>query len=124
MSKKGDVSLTYIVIAALSLVALVVIILFFTGGMQKLITGQQEVLEGTVPDWQMKAWTTRCEFACTQENKADFCGATFTADTNKDNQDDVYYVCNTAKTTATAPNVDVKGPQDLNIQCDKINSCS
>ena len=118
--KKGDISMNYVIIAAIALVVLVVIILFFTGGMQKLIKGQTSVVEGVVPDWQLKAWTTRCQFACTQANKNDFCKTLFKADTDGDGNDDTYYVCNTARTTATAPSGALIS---LNVQCNEIKSC-
>ncbi|MDP2909420.1 MAG: hypothetical protein Q8N77_06470 [Nanoarchaeota archaeon] len=123
MYKKGDISLNYIIIAALALVALVVIILFFTGGMQKLITGQKEVVEGVVPNWKISAWTTRCEFACTQQNKVDFCKTVFKADTNNDKQDDTYYVCNSAKSSEDTTTLTGLTKQSLEVQCDKIPTC-
>lgn len=123
MYKKGDISLNYIIIAALALVALVVIILFFTGGMQKLITGQKEVVEGVVPNWKISAWTTRCEFACTQQNKVDFCKTVFKADTNNDKQDDTYYVCNSAKSSEDTATLTGLTKQSLEVQCDKIPAC-
>lgn len=123
MYKKGDISLNYIIIAALALVALVVIILFFTGGMQKLITGQKEVVEGVVPNWKISAWTTRCEFACTQQNKVDFCKTVFKADTDNDKKDDTYYVCNSAKSSEDTATLTGLTRQSLEVQCDKILTC-
>jgi len=118
--KKGDISMNYIIIAAIALVVLIVIILFFTGGMQKLIKGQTSVVEGVVPDWQLKAWTTRCQFACTQVNKDDFCNTLFKTDTDGDGNDDTYYVCNTGKTKATSPSGTLNS---LDVKCDEITSC-
>lgn len=93
MYKKGDISMTYIVVAALALVALIVIILFFTGGMSKLIKGQTEVIAGTVPDWQIQAWSTRCKFACTSNNIKDYCTTPFKFDKDEDGSADAYYTC-------------------------------
>lgn len=123
MYKKGDISLNYIIIAALALVALVVIILFFTGGMQKLITGQKEVVEGVVPNWKISAWTTRCEFACTQQNKVDFCKTVFKADTDNDKKDDTYYTCNNKATPDSKDTEGLPNKLDLGVGCDKIPIC-
>lgn len=94
MNKKGQgISMTYIIIAALALVVLVVIVLFFTGGISKLTGGQKGLVEGAVPQWQMKLWTDRCKQACDLENKEDFCETVFIADINDDGIDDTFYMC-------------------------------
>jgi len=116
MNKKGQgISMTYIIIAALALVVLITIIIFFTGGMQALIGGQKEVVEGVVPDWKIKTWTTRCEFACSQENKVDFCETKFKAEEGADK----YYVCN-ADNNKAEPTDKETTEEGLGIACDTI----
>ena len=55
--------MTYIVIAALALIALVVIILFFTGGMSALFKKQVETV-GATSDKEA-IWIAQCKTYCT-----------------------------------------------------------
>lgn len=61
MDKKGQgISMTYIVIAALALVVLVVIILFFTGALERMFTQQKDIVEGATQH-QQDIWRARCK---------------------------------------------------------------
>ena len=61
MNKRGQgISMTYIIVAALALVVLITIILFFTGGLQKLFKAQQETVEGAT-DQQLEIWRGQCK---------------------------------------------------------------
>lgn len=76
MNKKGDLSLNYIVIAALALVVLVVIILFFTGGLKTLFTLTKEHTL-SASDQELAIWRGQCELYCAGEQKANFCNNEF-----------------------------------------------
>lgn len=46
MNKKGlDISLNFIIIAALALIALIIMVLIFTGGMEKIIGQQKNIVD-------------------------------------------------------------------------------
>jgi len=51
MDKRGQgISMTYIVIAALALIVLIVIFLFFTGALSEMFSRQTEVVEGATQE--------------------------------------------------------------------------
>lgn len=70
MNKKGvSLSMEFIIIAALALLALIVIALFFTGGAEKLF-GKQKGAVGVTVDPQIKGLaTSTCQLSCTLGNK-------------------------------------------------------
>ncbi len=71
VSKKGQgLSVTYIVIIALSLIVLILIALWFTGSL-KFLTGKQKGVVGA--SGQEKAlWRSNCELWCSLENKESY----------------------------------------------------
>lgn len=72
MNKRGQgISMTYIIIAALALVVLVTIILFFTGGLQTLFQAQKESVEGAT-DQQLEIWRAQCTLYCSLEQTENF----------------------------------------------------
>ncbi len=118
MNKRGQgISMEFIIIAAIALIVLIVIILFFTGGIQKLTGGQKEVIAGTVPDWQIKAWESRCKLSCSASNFNDYCKTAFKADTDGDGDSDVYYTC--SKTNSNPQDTTgLKFENGLGVECD------
>lgn len=63
INKKGQgVSMTYIVIAALALIVLVVIVLFFTGGMENLFEKIKGTTEGA--GGEKTVWISQCKIYC------------------------------------------------------------
>lgn len=69
MNKKGQgISMTYIIIAALALIALVVIILFFTGGMTEIFSKITGTVEGSTQGSVLEM--NQCKLYCTTGNKA------------------------------------------------------
>lgn len=68
MSRKGDISMNYIVVAAIALVVLVVIILFFTGGLQTIFQQQKETVEGATAQ-QFEIWRGQCKLYCSLGQK-------------------------------------------------------
>lgn len=69
MNKKGqEISMTYIVVAAIALVVLIVAILFFTGGLQAIFKAQKETVAGAT-DQQLEIWRGQCKLYCSLEQK-------------------------------------------------------
>jgi len=69
VDKKGQgISMTYIIIAALGLVVLVVIILFFTGGIGSLFGQQQQTVEGAT-EQQLEIWRGQCKLYCSLDQE-------------------------------------------------------
>lgn len=68
MNKKGmDISLNFIILAVLALIALIVIALFFTGGLTNLFKQQQTV--GDIRADKIAYYATKCELYCTTGDK-------------------------------------------------------
>ena len=64
MNKKGmDISLNFIILAVLALIALIVIALFFTGGLTNLFRQTEEV--GSISAQKMALYKSECELYCT-----------------------------------------------------------
>ena len=64
MDKKGmDISLNFIILAVLALIALIVIALFFTGGLTNLFKQTEEV--GSVSAEKVALAKSECELYCT-----------------------------------------------------------
>jgi len=67
MDKKGQgISMTYIVIAALALIVLIVIVLFFTGGMETMFKKITETTGGQ----DNAIAISQCRLYCTTNNEA------------------------------------------------------
>jgi hypothetical protein len=68
MNKKGQgISMTYIVIAALALVVLIVIILFFTGALERMFTQQRDVVDDQAQ--QFGIWRSQCKLYASLDQK-------------------------------------------------------
>ena len=70
LNKKGmDISLNFIILAVLALIALIIIALFFTGGLTNLIGQTEEV--GSISSEKVALYSSKCEFYCsTKDNNA------------------------------------------------------
>jgi len=76
MNKKGlDISLNFVIIAALALIALIVIALIFTGGIQKLI-GQQDEVVGVSAE-QIAVSEQSCKTSCSLNSKTSWDNPSF-----------------------------------------------
>lgn len=67
--KRGDISLNFIIIAILALIALIVIALFFTGGIAKLFGTEKEVAELTLTPQMEALAKTQCELYCVNKDR-------------------------------------------------------
>jgi len=64
-----DISLNFIILAVLALIALIIIALFFTGGLTNLFKQTEEV--GSISSEKIALYSSKCEFYCTtQDNGA------------------------------------------------------
>jgi hypothetical protein len=69
MNKKGmDISLNFIILAVLALIALIVIALFFTGGLTNLFKQQSDV--GDISTEKIALYAAKCEMYCATGNQA------------------------------------------------------
>ena len=72
MNKKGmDISLNFIILAVLALIALIIIALFFTGGLTNLFKQTEEV--GSIASEKVALYKTRCDFYCATDDKQSWC---------------------------------------------------
>ncbi|HIJ05218.1 hypothetical protein J4424_05145 [Candidatus Woesearchaeota archaeon] len=68
LNKKGmDISLNFIILAVLALIALIIIALFFTGGLTNLFGQTEDV--ASISSEKIALFTSKCEFYCTTENQ-------------------------------------------------------
>lgn len=68
LNKKGmDISLNFIILAVLALIALIVIALFFTGGLTNLFKQTEEV--GSISSEKIALYSSKCEFYCTTNDE-------------------------------------------------------
>ena len=68
LNKKGmDISLNFIILAVLALIALIIIALFFTGGLTNLFKQTEEV--GSISSEKIALFASKCEFYCTTEDE-------------------------------------------------------
>jgi len=69
MNKKGfDISLNFVIIAALALIALIVIALVFTGGIDRIIGEQEDVF--TLSTQEKALAESTCKLACSTGSEA------------------------------------------------------
>lgn len=120
--KRGQgISMEFIIIAALALIVLIVIVLFFTGALGK-IFGQQKDIVGTATDQQKEMWTEACRLACTTggQNPYYFCTHAFEVKGDKGEVTEAWF-CNTAsfKDTRTVKDGTIK---DLGVACKEITT--
>lgn len=67
-NKKGmDISLNFIILAVLALIALIIIALFFTGGLTNLFGQTEDV--ASISSEKIALFTSKCEFYCTTEDR-------------------------------------------------------
>lgn len=99
MNKKGaDVSITFIVLAAIALIVLVLIILFFTGSFKTLIGSQSDIVSGTISDEQLSIWKNQCNLYCTLGQKEVYCTKVFRYEFGEGDSAQTHcYVCDTSK---------------------------
>src|SRR3989338_5358954 len=68
LNKKGmDISLNFIILAVLALIALIIIALFFTGGLTNLFGQTEDV--ASISSEKVALYSSKCEFYCTTGNK-------------------------------------------------------
>ncbi len=73
VNKKGDgLSLNFIIVAILALIALIVIALFFTGGMTKLFRTEQDVTKISLDPQIRLLSEASCNLYCTNQNENAF----------------------------------------------------
>lgn len=79
MNKKGmDISLNFIILAVLGLIALILIALFFTGGLSNLFKQTEDV--GSTSAEQVALYKTKCNFYCTTDDEGSWTNPDFPAD--------------------------------------------
>ncbi len=119
VNKKGaELSLNFIIIAAIGLVVLVIALVFFTGGAERLVGGVPQTVQ--IPQQQLNLWRSQCETYCSLGNEASFCKTYNWIDVNKDgkeDENDKFYTCSERKFKINVK--DVNGI-DLGVKCDKI----
>lgn len=131
ISKKGaELSLNFIIIAAIGLVVLVIALVFFTVGAERLLRGVPETVQ--VNQQQLNLWRNECELYCNQGSKSGFCNTFKTIDRDKNgkqNAEDVFYVCDSNTkvkeliTSSNDPNAESVNIVKLGVDCSKV-SCS
>lgn len=125
LNKKGlELSMGFIVIALLALTVLVVIILFFTGGMQKIFGQTAEV--GEVTEQQISIWRGQCKLYCSTDQK-EFCEHMFPAKKDKENKVKEIAACNAdvfenAQLHIKYPDLVSGSPIDLGVVCEGIQT--
>ncbi|MBT3324295.1 hypothetical protein HOG31_03120 [archaeon] len=67
MNKKGmDISLNFVILAVLALIALILVALFFTGGLSNLFKQTEEV--GSTSAEQLALYKSKCSLYCSTDN--------------------------------------------------------
>lgn len=113
LNKKGQgLSMNYIVVALLALAVLVVIILFFTGGMQKIFG--QTAQAGEITEQQMSIWRKQCELYCSVD-KAAYCSHDFNVK-DKEGEATSTYTCSSKYTGTTSKT------NSLEVPCAEIKT--
>ena len=129
--KKGaELSLNFIIIAAIGLVVLVIALVFCTGGAERLLRGVPETVQ--INQQQLNLWRNECELYCNQGSKSGFCNTFKSLDKNKNGKqdaEDLFYVCDenaNVKDLITNSN-DLRAASanivKLGVECNKI-SCA
>jgi hypothetical protein len=91
MDKKGaEVSITFIVIAAIALVVLVVIVMFFTGAFNRLMGTQSDITVAAAGDQEQEIYKSLCKSYCTLGSSG-YCDHIFEYKYQKDDKTDGYY---------------------------------
>lgn len=78
ISKKGlDISLNFIIVAVLGLIALIVIALFFTGGIAKLFGTEKGIAELTLTPQIKNLARDQCNLYCTDQQESSYNNPSF-----------------------------------------------
>lgn len=119
MNKKGDLSIQFIVIAALALIALIIMAVYFMGGMKSLLGRQAETIQ--LSEQQKAIWKNQCNLFCSMGQAAGFCNQAFQYDKDKDGNIDEVWVCNEANYDDVANKLP-SGAEifDLEVECNTI----
>ncbi len=73
MQRKGQgLSVTYIVIIALSLIVLVLIAMWFTGSLRFLTERESSIIKGTVSEQTLGIWRNQCEQWCSLGDRTNY----------------------------------------------------
>jgi hypothetical protein len=92
LNKKGmDISLNFVILAVLALLALIIIALFFTGGLTALFEDTEEI--GNTDGEKIAFYQSECELYCTLDQKASWESVTYKSDSG------TTYTCPTLVTT-------------------------
>ncbi|MFH1828997.1 MAG: hypothetical protein ABH824_07085 [Nanoarchaeota archaeon] len=75
MNKKGDLSLNFIVMAAIAVIVLIIIALYFTGGLEKLFGEQKDVIKLSTQEKALAAEV--CNFHCSLGDDASYANPDF-----------------------------------------------
>ncbi|MDP3728864.1 MAG: hypothetical protein Q8R18_05445 [bacterium] len=76
-----DISLNFIILAVLALIALIVIALFFTGGLTNLFGQTEDV--GSISAEKIALYSSKCKFYCTTGDEASWLNPRFEDETLK-----------------------------------------
>ena len=69
LNKKGmDISLNFVILAVLALIALILIALFFTGGLANLFGQTEDV--GSISSEKIALYESKCNFYCTTQDES------------------------------------------------------
>ena len=92
LDKKGmDISLNFIILAVLALIALIIIALFFTGGLTNLFSQVEDV--GAISAEKISLYESKCSLYCTIASWNSWCNPDFPeefAEQNIDNCNELY----------------------------------
>ena len=93
MNKKGmDISLNFIILAVLALIALILVALFFTGGLSNLFEQTEEV--GSTTTEQYLYYKAQCEYYCSFGDQDTYDNPGFPSDLSQlDNPEDKITNC-------------------------------
>ena len=83
MNKKGmDISLNFIILAVLALIALIIIALFFTDGLTNLFKQQEDV--GSISAEKTALYASKCKLYCTTNDQNSWDNPQFADESLKD----------------------------------------
>ncbi len=92
MNKKGmDISLNFVILAVLALIALILVALFFTGGLGALFKQTEEV--GSTSTEQLALYKSKCSLYCATDDETSWNNPGF-PDTLEDNSGSKITDCN------------------------------
>lgn len=117
MNKKGDLSIQFIVMAALALIVLIIVAVYFMGGMKTLLGRQAETIQLT--EQQKSIWKNQCNLFCSMGQADGFCNQAFHYDVDKDGNIDEVWVCNSNLFTG-GPLPTGAEEEDLGVECNSI----